>query len=594
MGYWPAAPPEGSGSGLGVVQDLSTASERGEGAFQLSPPRANGRPASFAGRSSGRHVVALRDGARVRVAARRGSTAPADTGTARLQGTDQVREAMVKIVDLRVTTIGLSPVLRIVTDAPNIDGVSQARPTATDRPTPTPAAHPGRTRAALTPPCTPQGEVPRNKGFLKPQLIFLRDHLLGHDPTDVERCMRQIRCTPLPDLPRGPAVQLTAAHPPDLRQVGGFKPWGSAISMVEVALWDCAGKAAGVPIHKLLGGKVRDQVRTYDGSLQPLTLPAESPEVMARNIRAKKELPQEFSIIKMGIGPHSDMPGIFEDFSYAYSADDFKSSGRYDQMRGTLTERGFDFIVACVRAMKEVLGDEVGLALDCGPGLVPSDLLRLAQEFEPLHLMWMEDGYTVRCSPFCPPIRRLPCSCLTAVLPAALSGGLHTLRKCGRVPRHHQPHLHANPYRRADLPARELQAADRDACGGRARAGPAGLRRAGGAQVDLRMCATRPEPPLASASSSAALPLLRPCSHQPRPEPRPVPFYLLLLVPVLTPLLLHAGRCGSARDSIRSARRVGRRAGPGRADTGLRNAPTELDRVRVPVGRSRRPRLVLV
>ena len=33
-----------------------------------------------------------------------------------------------------------------------------------------------------------------------------------------------------------------------------------------------------------------------------------------------------------------------------------------------LTERGLKHVVACVEAMKEVLGDEVGLALDCGPG----------------------------------------------------------------------------------------------------------------------------------------------------------------------------------------------------------------------------------
>ena len=41
VGYWPVAPPEGSGSGLGVEQDLSAASERGEGASQASPLRAN-------------------------------------------------------------------------------------------------------------------------------------------------------------------------------------------------------------------------------------------------------------------------------------------------------------------------------------------------------------------------------------------------------------------------------------------------------------------------------------------------------------------------------------------------------------------------
>src|SRR3954466_14033602 len=38
---------------------------------------------------------------------------------------------------------------------------------------------------------------------------------------------------------------------------------GSAISGVEQALWDILGKALGVPVHELLGGRVRDRVRLY-------------------------------------------------------------------------------------------------------------------------------------------------------------------------------------------------------------------------------------------------------------------------------------------------------------------------------------------
>ena len=44
--------------------------------------------------------------------------------------------------------------------------------------------------------------------------------------------------------------------------------------------------------------------------------------------------------------------------------------------------------------MKEVLGDEVGLALDCGPGLTVPDAIRLAKALEPLNVMWLEDMIT--------------------------------------------------------------------------------------------------------------------------------------------------------------------------------------------------------
>ncbi|MCH7734733.1 MAG: mandelate racemase/muconate lactonizing enzyme family protein, partial [Chloroflexi bacterium] len=49
------------------------------------------------------------------------------------------------------------------------------------------------------------------------------------------------------------------------------------------------------------------------------------------------------------------------------------------------------------------LGDEIGLALDCGPGMTPIDTLKLAQEFEPLNLMWMEDTMTGDYTPYVHP-----------------------------------------------------------------------------------------------------------------------------------------------------------------------------------------------
>ena len=61
---------------------------------------------------------------------------------------------------------------------------------------------------------------------------------------------------------------------------------------------------------------------------------------------------------------------------------------------GLLTERGMKHIIACVEAMKEVLGDEIGLALDCGPGWTVPDAIRFARAVEHLNLMWLEDMIT--------------------------------------------------------------------------------------------------------------------------------------------------------------------------------------------------------
>ena len=235
-----------------------------------------------------------------------------------------------KITDLKCAIIGHNPVVRITTDE-GIEGYGQA-------------------------------ESP--KRYLKPHVLFYRDHVLGRDPTDVERVMSTIR------------------------RLGGFKPWGSAVSAIEFALWDIAGKAAGVPVYKLLGGKVRDKVRVYNGAVRP-PLEGITPQHYADNMRQMKESPENFSIIKQGVAFHSPMSTEVPDFYYGDHVD-----ARFHPNRGLLTEKGFKHLMACIEATKDVCGDEVGLALDAGPGMMAPDLLRLAKACEPLNLMWIEDALT--------------------------------------------------------------------------------------------------------------------------------------------------------------------------------------------------------
>jgi L-alanine-DL-glutamate epimerase-like enolase superfamily enzyme len=235
-----------------------------------------------------------------------------------------------KITDLKCTILGQNPVVRITTDE-GIDGY---------------------------------GEAENPKTYLKPHVLFYKQWLMDEDPTNVERVMMKIR------------------------RMGSFKPWGSAVSAIEMALWDIAGKAAGLPVYKLLGGKTRDKVRVYNGGIR-FPMPGVSPEDYASNMVKMKASPEGFNIIKQGISFHSAMPWQVQDFSY-----DETRKGPPHANRGLLTEKSMKHIIACVEAMKSVLGDDVGLALDCGPGWMVPDAIRVAKAFEPLNLMWMEDMIT--------------------------------------------------------------------------------------------------------------------------------------------------------------------------------------------------------
>ena len=246
---------------------------------------------------------------------------------------EEPTKAAIKITDLKCAIMGGSPVIRITTS----EGISG------------------------------YGQAETSKPYLKPFVLFYKEYLLGEDPTNVERCMMKIR------------------------RMGSFKPYGSAVSAIEMALWDIAGKAAGLPVHKLLGGKVRDRVRVYNGGVGRLPRIGVEPADYAEAVAKMKASKEGFTIIKMGIGFHSRMGAEAPNFFYG---DPVGPNNQPHANRGTLTEQGLKRIVACVEAMKKALGDEIGLALDLGPGHMLSDAIRLARVLEPYNLMWLEDMLT--------------------------------------------------------------------------------------------------------------------------------------------------------------------------------------------------------
>jgi len=260
-----------------------------------------------------------------------------------LPGRDQTKsnsKKLIKITDLKCAIIGNSAVVRITTDA-GISGYGQAE---------------------------------TSKPYLKPHVLFYKDYLLGEDPTNVERIILKIR------------------------RMGSFKPWGSAVSAIEIALWDIAGKASDLPVYKLLGGKIRDHVRCYNGGVR-VERTGNEPKDYADWAAKIKVLEQGFSVVKTAIAFHGGMASV-PNFYLGNTNPSVSPKNVGHPFRGTLTEYGLKYMIERVEAIKEVLGDKIGLALDCGPGFMLSDAIRLANALEPMNLMWLEDLLTGDYTPY--------------------------------------------------------------------------------------------------------------------------------------------------------------------------------------------------
>ncbi len=142
---------------------------------------------------------------------------------------------------------------------------------------------------------------------------------------------------------------------------------GTAISGIDIALWDILGKVHAVPVHRLLGGPVRDFVRLYShlggGKMEDFyeTDPTDASRFAEL---AQQAVADGFTAFKsMAVPETAPLEGL----------------------------RPIKYAEACVRAMREAVGDDIDIMVDCHARPSPRMGLLFARALEPYGLYWFEE-----------------------------------------------------------------------------------------------------------------------------------------------------------------------------------------------------------
>ena len=236
---------------------------------------------------------------------------------------------------------------------------------------------------------TGYGEV--RDGASKLYAQMLKRFLIGENPCNIDKIFRRIK------------------------QFGGQSRQAGGVCGVELALWDIAGKAYGIPVYQMLGGKFRDKVRMYcdtdvDGKDTGLNM----------GDALKKRIEKHgYTMLKMDLGINQlwDVEGglcapvgFLEQYGYtAKMAREAKARGdkaaarwwanrNYDvnniahPFTGIhITKKGFDYLENYVKEVRSVIGYEIPLSIDHFGHIGVEDCIKLANRLENYNMCWLED-----------------------------------------------------------------------------------------------------------------------------------------------------------------------------------------------------------
>ncbi|MGH9839510.1 MAG: mandelate racemase/muconate lactonizing enzyme family protein [Blastocatellia bacterium] len=215
------------------------------------------------------------------------------------------------------------------------------------------------------------GEV--RDGGSKTYALILKSRLLGENPCNVDKIFRRVK------------------------QFGGHARQAGGVCGVEMALWDLAGKAYGVPAYQMLGGKFRDRVRLYaDTTEGPAGLqrqPGQLPDGATAGKRLKARMDQGITYLKQdfGIGLLRWIPGTLSSpLGFDTRSPEYRST-QHPFTGIEITDKGVEVLSNFVGEIRSVIGMEVPLSSDHYGHISVNSCIKLARAMEKHNLAWMED-----------------------------------------------------------------------------------------------------------------------------------------------------------------------------------------------------------
>ena len=213
--------------------------------------------------------------------------------------------------------------------------------------------------------------------------LMLKSRIVGMNPCNVAEIFRKIK------------------------KHGGFGCDGGGVSGIEVACWDLAGKAWGVPVWQMLGGKMRDRVRMYcDTTSMP------TGEAMGNHL--KERMAQGWTFLKMDLhagGEGGSTAGLYthpaaDPTAYRPVRRSFGAIG--DNQKGLpmgaynpygehlftstfFTDKALDWMANYCETVRSIVGYEIPIGTDHYGHMPIETFIKFARRLDKYNLAWYED-----------------------------------------------------------------------------------------------------------------------------------------------------------------------------------------------------------